>query len=77
MPPPFIITGLNKLTFSLNNWDVIQLFIEKVLFLYSFFCLFTRVVLDHKCATLEFFVKNTTCYRHQFQKFQKNTQIYH
>ena len=33
------------------------------------------IVLDHKCATLEFFVKNTTCYRHQFQKFQKNTQI--
>ena len=27
--------------------------------------------------TLEFFAKNTPCNRHQFQKFQKNTQIYH
>ena len=48
-----------------------------LLFSIQFFSLFTSVILDHKFATLEFFAKNTTCNRHQFQKFQKNTQIYH
>ena len=63
----------NSLTFQTKLQSAMLL----LLFSIQFFSLFTSVILDHKFATLEFFAKNTTCNRHQFQKFQKNTQIYH
>ena len=63
----------NSLTFQTKLQSAMLL----LLFSIQFFSLFTSVILDHKFATLEFFAKNTTFNRHQFQKFQKNTQIYH
>ena len=63
----------NSLTFQTKLQSAMLL----LLFSIQFFSLFTSVILDHKFATLEFFAKNTTCNRHQFQKFQKNTQIHH
>ena len=63
----------NSLTFQTKLQSAMLL----LLFSIQFVSLFTSVILDHKFATLEFFAKNTICGRQQFQKFQKNTQIYH